>query len=105
MISSSKPTLVGFAAAFARRGEAGFFLAGGLVDGAGLLADFVAPAAGASPIFRAIDKQSGEIVAEIELPTNQTGLPFTYEHDGKQYIALFVGGGGNAAELIAYALP
>jgi hypothetical protein len=29
----------------------------------------------------------------------------TYEHGGKQYLALFVGGGGIAAELVAYALP
>lgn len=62
-------------------------------------------AAGASPIFRAINKTTGEIVGELELPFNQTGLPFTYEHDGKQYIALFIGGGSNPAELIAYALP
>jgi quinoprotein glucose dehydrogenase len=60
---------------------------------------------GASPIFRAINKGTGEIVAEIELPNNQSGLPFTYEHEGKQYIALFVSGGGQAAELVAYALP
>jgi quinoprotein glucose dehydrogenase len=62
-------------------------------------------AAGASPIFRAIDKQTGEILAELDLPVNQTGLPFTYEHDGKQYVALFIGGGGAPAELIALALP
>ena len=62
-------------------------------------------ASGASPIFRAIDKTTGEIVGELELPFNQTGLPFTYEHEGKQYIAMFIGGAGNPAELIAYALP
>ncbi|PCI07059.1 quinoprotein glucose dehydrogenase [bacterium] len=63
-------------------------------------------AAGASPILRAIDKQTGEIIAEIDLPFNQTGLPFTYEHDGKQYVAMFIGGGGSdGAELIAYSLP
>ena len=62
-------------------------------------------AAGASPIFRAVNKQTGDILAEIDLPANQTGLPFTYEHDGKQYVALFVGGGSEAAELIALALP
>ena len=62
-------------------------------------------AAGASPIFRAVDKQTGDILAEIDLPANQTGLPFTYEHDGKQYVALFVGGGSEPAELIALALP
>ena len=62
-------------------------------------------ASGASPIFRAVDKQTGEIIAEIELPNNQSGLPFTYEHDGKQYISMFVSGGGRPAELVAYALP
>ncbi|MDA1371540.1 MAG: pyrroloquinoline quinone-dependent dehydrogenase [Proteobacteria bacterium] len=62
-------------------------------------------AAGASPIFRAVNKQTGDIIAEIDLPENQTGHPFTYEHDGKQYVAMFVGGGGSAAELVAYALP
>ena len=62
-------------------------------------------AAGASPIFRAINKENGDIISEMELPRNQTGLPFTYEHDGKQYVALFIGGGGSAAELVAYALP
>jgi quinoprotein glucose dehydrogenase len=62
-------------------------------------------AAGASPIFRAVDKQNGDILAEIDLPANQTGLPFTYEHDGKQYIGVFVGGGGKAGELVTFALP
>jgi len=61
--------------------------------------------AGASPIFRAVDKQTGDIIAELDLPDNQTGLPMTYEHDGKQYIAVFVGGGGQPAELVAMALP
>ncbi|MDP6414586.1 MAG: pyrroloquinoline quinone-dependent dehydrogenase [Gammaproteobacteria bacterium] len=62
-------------------------------------------AAGALPIFRAIDKQTGDIIAEIDLPDNQTGLPLTYEHDGKQYVAMFVGGSGTPAELVAFALP
>ena len=34
-------------------------------------------AAGASPIFRAVDKQTGDILAEIDLPANQTGLRAT----------------------------
>jgi glucose dehydrogenase len=62
-------------------------------------------AAGASPIFRAINKETGAIVAEIDLPFNQTGLPFTYEHEDKQYIAMFMGGAGSPAELVVYALP
>lgn len=60
---------------------------------------------GARPVFRAVNKQTGEIIVELDLPDNQTGLPFTYEHDGKQYLAMFVGGGANPAELVAYALP
>jgi hypothetical protein len=32
---------------------------------------------GASPIFRAVDKQTGDILAEIDLPANQTGLRAT----------------------------
>ncbi|MDB3993153.1 pyrroloquinoline quinone-dependent dehydrogenase [Gammaproteobacteria bacterium] len=61
--------------------------------------------AGASPIFRAVDKATGDIVAEIELPANQGGIPFTYEHAGKQYVAMFITSGSSAAELVAYALP
>lgn len=61
--------------------------------------------ADAGPTMRAHNKETGEIIAEIELPNNQTGMPFTYEHNGKQYLAMFVGGGGSPAELIAYALP
>ena len=56
-------------------------------------------------MLRAHDKQTGEIVAEIELPGTQTGQPFTYEHDGKQYIALVVSERGSPSELVAYALP
>ncbi|MCG8416271.1 MAG: hypothetical protein MI746_18800 [Pseudomonadales bacterium] len=60
---------------------------------------------GARPIFRALNKETGEIIHELELPDNQTGLPFTYEHDGKQYLSMFVGGRGQPAQLVAYTLP
>ena len=59
----------------------------------------------AKPLMRAVNKQTGEIIHTMELPSNQTGLPFTYEHNGKQYLAMFVGGAGSPAELVAYALP
>ncbi|MGB4248670.1 MAG: hypothetical protein WBJ75_13210, partial [Pseudohongiellaceae bacterium] len=59
----------------------------------------------AGPRMRAVNKETGEVVAVMELPDNQTGLPFTYEHGGKQYLALFVGGRSNPAELVVYALP
>lgn len=60
---------------------------------------------GGGPMLRAYDKQTGEIVGEIEMPGTQTGQPFTYEHDGKQYIGMVVSARGNPSELVVYALP
>ncbi len=57
------------------------------------------------PVFRAHDKMTGEILAEIELPNTQAGLPMTYLHEGRQFIVMSVGGGGQPAELVALALP
>ena len=45
------------------------------------------------------------MVAEIELPANQTGLPMTYMHEGRQYIVMAVGARGLPGELVALALP
>jgi quinoprotein glucose dehydrogenase len=56
-------------------------------------------------MFRALDKATGETIAEIELPNAQVGLPMTYMHEGRQFIVMSVGGGGQPAELIALALP
>ncbi|MFM1895339.1 MAG: hypothetical protein RLZZ385_413 [Pseudomonadota bacterium] len=61
--------------------------------------------ADAGPYMRAVNKQTGEVIAKMELPANQTGLPFTYEHEGKQYLAMFVGGSTRPAELVVYTLP
>jgi quinoprotein glucose dehydrogenase len=59
------------------------------------------------PYFRAYDKRTGEVVAELEIPAQATGLPMTYLHQGKQYIVVAVGDGRSehAAELIALTLP
>lgn len=43
-------------------------------------------------MFRAFDKDTGEILWETELETGAFATPSTYEIDGKQYIALGVGG-------------
>jgi quinoprotein glucose dehydrogenase len=51
------------------------------------------------------DKASGEMLAEMELPSNATGSPITYMAGGKQFIAIPVGGSGIVEELIAVALP
>ncbi len=60
---------------------------------------------GGGPTFRAHDKQTGKILAEIKLPAGQAGQPITYFHKGKQYIAMFVGDGRTPGELVALALP
>ena len=66
---------------------------------------FAGEGVGGGNLFRAHDKASGEILFEMELPATQTGVPMTYEHDGKQYIAMVVSGGATPAEIVAYALP
>ncbi|MEX0660593.1 MAG: pyrroloquinoline quinone-dependent dehydrogenase [Balneolaceae bacterium] len=43
-------------------------------------------------MFRAFDKDTGEILWETELETGAFATPSTYEIEGKQYIALGVGG-------------
>ena len=54
--------------------------------------------------FRSYDKATGEIVSEIELPANQTGIPMTYSINGKQYIVVAVGAVGHPGELVAISL-
>lgn len=66
---------------------------------------FAGEGVGGGSMLRAHDKETGEIVAEIEMPGTQTGQPFTYEHNGKQYVAMVVSARGQPSELVAYALP
>ena len=54
--------------------------------------------------FRAYDKQTGEIVSEIELPANQSGVPMTYAINGKQYIIVAVGAENHPGEFVALTL-
>ena len=51
----------------------------------------------------AYDKSTGEILGAVDLPAGALGTPMTYMLDGRQYIALTVG--GRVPELIAYRLP
>jgi quinoprotein glucose dehydrogenase len=57
------------------------------------------------PVFRAHDKATGDVLAEIELPATTTGVPMTYMHDGNQYIVVAVGSREYPAGLVALALP
>lgn len=59
---------------------------------------------GGGRTFRAHDKATGEILAEIELPARQTGLPMTYMIDEEQYILVPVGEPGHPGELVALKL-
>jgi quinoprotein glucose dehydrogenase len=66
---------------------------------------FAGDGVGGGPTLYAYDKRTGAVVARIELPNTATGVPMTYEHKGKQYVAMFVSGVGKPTELIALALP
>ena len=65
---------------------------------------FAGEGVGGDPYLRAIDKATGETVAEIELPGATSGLPMTYMIDGRQYVVFAVGGNGQS-ELVALTLP
>ncbi|MDH3223048.1 MAG: PQQ-binding-like beta-propeller repeat protein [Gemmatimonadota bacterium] len=60
---------------------------------------------GAAPIFRAVDKWTGEELGQVELPASTLTAPMTYMHEGRQYIVMAVGGSGMAGSLVALALP
>ena len=55
------------------------------------------------PRLVARDKATGAIVASVDLPAGAIGTPMTYLHEGRQYIALTIG--GDVPQLIALALP
>jgi quinoprotein glucose dehydrogenase len=57
------------------------------------------------PWFRAFDKATGAVLAEIQLPGGATGAPMTYLHEGKQYIVIATGGRNADPEWVALSLP
>jgi quinoprotein glucose dehydrogenase len=71
-------------------------------DGPGL---FSSGPQGGGKKFRALDKKTGKTMFEMELPGNETGLPMTFMHGGKQFIVVAVGARNFPAELVALALP
>ena len=54
------------------------------------------------PGLVAWNKQTGEIVGSVDLPAGTVGTPMTYMVNGKQHIAVTIGGG---PRLVAFALP
>jgi quinoprotein glucose dehydrogenase len=67
-------------------------------EGSGLFA--VQPGSG-GPMLRAYDKMSGEMVFEFKLPANQSGIPMTYQVNGRQLIVVAIGAQGVPAEFVA----
>ena len=62
-------------------------------------------AGGGGNAFRLLDKKTGKVIHEMQLPAMATGIPMTYMADGRQFIVVAVGAAGYPAELIALALP
>ena len=60
---------------------------------------------GGDPLLHAVDKETGEELATLEVPAPiQYGL-MTYLHEGQQHIVLQVGGGTFPGSLVALRLP
>jgi quinoprotein glucose dehydrogenase len=55
--------------------------------------------------LRAYDKATGADVAAVPMPAPQTGSPMTYMVNGRQHIAVAIGGAGFPAELIVFRAP
>lgn len=58
-------------------------------------------------MFRAFDKDTGELLWETELPGNGHASPSVYMIDGKQYVSIAVTGGKDDPDgyIISFALP
>ena len=56
-------------------------------------------------MLRAFDKDTGALVAEVELPQNATAAPMTYMAHNKQYILVSTGGSDLPSEIISLSLP
>ena len=87
-----------------RAGVIGTLVTGTLVI-AGESGMFTMPDGKRGAMLRAYNKATGAEVGAVPMPAGQTGSPMTYLLNGKQYIVVASGGGGVAAELVAYKLP
>jgi len=76
---------------------------GPLVTKALLVSALSAGGANDGPRLVARSKATGQIVGSLDLPAGAIGTPMTYLHEGKQFIALTIG--GEIPELITFALP
>jgi len=56
-------------------------------------------------MFRAYDKETGDIIWEVELEAGTTGAPVSYLYEDKQYVLVSIGDSQHSPELVAFALP
>jgi quinoprotein glucose dehydrogenase len=66
---------------------------------------FTTPGGRRGAMLRAYDKSTGKDAGAVYMPAPQSGSPMTYLYQGRQYLALAVGGAGVPGEYIAYRLP
>ena len=60
---------------------------------------------GAAPVFRAVDKMTGEELGAVELPGSTITAPMTYMHEGVQYVVVAITMQGSGGALVALRLP
>ncbi len=56
-------------------------------------------------LFKAYDKATGAVVAEVELPGGASGAPISYMANGRQYIVMPIAWSDMTSEWVALALP
>jgi quinoprotein glucose dehydrogenase len=67
-------------------------------EGSGL---FAVPPGSGGPMFRALDKKTGQTIFEFKLPANQSGIPMSYMANGRQFIVVPAGAVGTPGEFVA----
>lgn len=65
---------------------------------------FVAQLDGSRPLIRSYEKQTGDVLSELDLPLPPMGTPMSYMVDGKQFVVVALGAGPDT-RLLALSLP
>jgi quinoprotein glucose dehydrogenase len=66
---------------------------------------FTTPGGQRGAMLRAYNKATGAEAGAVYMPAPQTGSPMTYGLNGRQYIAVSIGGQGYSSELLTFRLP
>lgn len=70
-------------------------------DGSG---QFAANPGAGGPIFRVLNKKTGELIHEMELPGHESGIPMTYMVNGRQLVVVAVSAANSPGQLVALAV-